>query len=518
MRHLKYITYLLSLLMILSMPIDTMAQKKKSSSKARTTATTKTKGKSQKTKAKSQGSRAKTTTKSKTTSTSSDADAQYSTKEINSLRDEKKNVQKEIAKHEKNLRNNQADVRKGLKKIDMLHGEIENKQRTIAKIEGDINILTTNIGVLSRDLDTLRMQYKARQKEYARSMRNIQKIRGNKSDMYFIVSADGFSEMLRRMRFLKEYSDYLKEKGDELTAQRLKVEQKKGQLEQTKTEKDELLAKDQKEKQNLEIKKKEQQNVVNSLKAKQKEIQSELATQRQKSAQLNAKIDKLIAIEIEKARKRAEAAAAKRRAEEAAKKKAAAAKKRAEEAAKKSISGGIKETETTTTETPTSSTVKVTETNITSSKVAADAQNDFINGDDADRKLSGNFANNKGRMPMPITGSYRVISHFGKYNVSGLTNVTLDNKGMNIQGKAGARARCIFDGEVSAIFSFDGTMVVMVRHGSYISVYCNLASVSVSRGQKVSARQILGTIASDHILQFQLRHGTAKLNPEEWVR
>ena len=134
-----------------------------------------------------------------------------------------------------------------------------------------------------------------------------------------------------------------------------------------------------------------------------------------------------------------------------------------------------------------------------------------------DRKLSSNFESNKGRLPIPITGSYRIVSHYGQYNVEGLKNVTLDNKGINILGSPGAQARAIFNGEVSAVFAFGGTSVVMVRHGSYISVYCNLRSVNVSRGQKVSTRQALGSLGSDNILQFQLRRETAKLNPEVWL-
>ena len=98
-----------------------------------------------------------------------------------------------------------------------------------------------------------------------------------------------------------------------------------------------------------------------------------------------------------------------------------------------------------------------------------------------------------------------------------MKNVTLDNKGINILGSPGAQARAIFNGEVSAVFAFGGTSVVMVRHGSYISVYCNLRSVNVSRGQKVSTRQALGSLGSDNILQFQLRRETAKLNPEVWL-
>ena len=88
---------------------------------------------------------------------------------------------------------------------------------------------------------------------------------------------------------------------------------------------------------------------------------------------------------------------------------------------------------------------------------------------------------------------------------------------INIQGKPGCVARSIYDGEVSAVFGYGGMWNVLVRHGAYISVYCNLKSVSVHKGQKVSTRQALGNVGSDNILQFQLRKETAKLNPEAWL-
>lgn len=134
-----------------------------------------------------------------------------------------------------------------------------------------------------------------------------------------------------------------------------------------------------------------------------------------------------------------------------------------------------------------------------------------------DRMVNGGFEANKGRLPMPITGSYKIVSHFGQYNVQGLSGVTLDNKGINIMGSPGCAARSIYDGEVSAVFGYGGLWNVLVRHGAYISVYCNLKSVSVHKGQRVSARQALGAVGTDNILQFQLRKETAKLNPEAWL-
>jgi murein DD-endopeptidase MepM/ murein hydrolase activator NlpD len=124
---------------------------------------------------------------------------------------------------------------------------------------------------------------------------------------------------------------------------------------------------------------------------------------------------------------------------------------------------------------------------------------------------------------MPITTSYIIVSHYGQYNVAGLRNVTLDNKGIDIQGKPGAQARAIFNGKVAAVFQLNGLFNVLVRHGSYISVYCNLAKTNVKQGDDVTTKQVLGTVFSDAsdnnrtILHFQLRMEKDKLNPEVWL-
>ena len=89
-------------------------------------------------------------------------------------------------------------------------------------------------------------------------------------------------------------------------------------------------------------------------------------------------------------------------------------------------------------------------------------------------------------------------------------------KGINILGSPGCQARAVYDGVVSRGVQFRWNHVVMVRHGSYISVYCNLRSVSVSTGQRVSTRQALGTVGADNILQFQLHHETTTLNPSRY--
>lgn len=138
-----------------------------------------------------------------------------------------------------------------------------------------------------------------------------------------------------------------------------------------------------------------------------------------------------------------------------------------------------------------------------------------------DSPVSGKFSANQGRLPVPVNGAYTISSRYGSYNVSGLRGVTLDNKGVNLTCASPAQARAVYEGDVTAVFSIGGLNNVLIRHGSYISVYCNLASVSVRTGQHVKARQHIGTIARDasgrYTLHFQLRHETKKLNPELWL-
>ena len=139
----------------------------------------------------------------------------------------------------------------------------------------------------------------------------------------------------------------------------------------------------------------------------------------------------------------------------------------------------------------------------------------------ADRAINNSFAGSRGRLPMPITGGYAITRHYGSYSVAGLKGVQLDSKGINITGHPGAQARAVFKGEVTAIFTVGGLYNIIVRHGSYMSVYCNLSSTSVRRGQDVQAGQTLGTVATDasgnSTLHFQLRKETARLNPEAWL-
>lgn len=486
----------------------------------------------------------KTTTKSKAPS--------YSTPAIKGLQAERNQIQQKIRQQEQALRANQADVKKRLQDLLVLNTQIDERQKNIEGIQKDIHGIDNNIGILTVQLQNLQSQLDEHKEKYIKSLQYSAKHHNVQENMMFIFSAESLTQLYRRMRFVKEYAAYQKAQGDIIKMKQQQIGEKNQQLKVVKGQKNTLLYKGQQEKKALEGQQGEQKKVVASLQQQQKTIQSVIAEQRQKDAELNKKIDALIAEEVAKARaraaaeakRRAEAAAeAKRKAEELARKKAAAeaaarenarriaeakareerlkaearAAERAADAAKR------KEAEQLAREAEAARVATERKAQAEEERNQRDISNARKSVEDAqrmnsvDRMMSGGFEANKGRLPMPITGSYRIVSHFGQYNVEGLKNVTLDNKGINILGSPGCQARAIYDGEVSAVFGFSGSMVVMVRHGAYISVYCNLRSVNVSKGQKVSTRQTLGAVGADNILQFQLRRETAKLNPEAWL-
>lgn len=442
------------------------------------------------------------------------------TPSVQSLQNQRQKIQQQIKEQEKKLRSNQQDVKKRLQNLMILNTEIEGKRRSIDTIRRNIDTLDVAIDRLCVQLDNLQEELNECKRRYVKSMRYLHRNKSNQSQLMFIFSADNLTQMVRRLRFMREYAAYQHVQGDQVKTQQEAVNNKLQEISVAKRQKTQLLARGEQERRALEGKQTEQQNVVKTLQKEQRSIQTIIAQQKQKDAALNAQIDRLIAEEVARQKARA-AAEAKRRAEaEAAKKRAAEqARKRAEEARKKAEAeaAAAKTKEAREAARRRAMEHAKEEENARKAEEAARKVEQTLLTPAEDQRISGSFESNRGRLPIPVTGAYRIVSHFGQYNVEGLHNVTLDNKGINIQGEPGAQARSIFDGEVSAVFSFGGSVVVMVRHGSYISVYCNLSSVNVRRGQKVSIRQPLGRIGQDNILQFQLRRETAKLNPESWL-
>lgn len=459
-----------------------------------------------------------------------------STKQIRRLQGQQAALKKDIANQEQMLRSTKKDVNAQLANLQIINAQIEGQQRYVAGIHTELTGLATTLSGLQHQLQLLENDLEDCKHKYRKAVNYMYRNRTQLSKWQFIFSAKNFRQMYRRMRYMTAFSKYQRAQGRIIAEKQKQVNLKRAEVMGVKVQKDKLLAEGQAETRKLQGQQQERQQVVDGLNQKQKQLQASLAQQRRKANQLNSRIDQLIQAEIAKAEARRKAAEARRKAEaarrakEEAKRKAEAARRAKEEARRKAEKERAPRAQASRNASKTKNRATNSTNATTRRRVEVDEPETprrtepirYTDAGSADDALSGSFASNKGRLPMPITGSYAITAHYGQYNVQGLSGVQLDNKGINITGHPGAQARAVFKGEVTAVFSFGGTYNVIVRHGSYMSVYCNLRSASVRNGQQVSAGQTLGAVAPDAsgncTLHFQLRRETAKLNPEAWLR
>ena len=400
------------------------------------------------------------------------------THKIQELEQQHAELKKQISESETLLQSTKKDVKGQLDNLALLLGQIEKRKKYLATISKDVQIVQMEIARVQKELSSLNSDLKMKKERYAKSLRYMSRHRTIQEKLMFIFSAENLNQMYRRMRYVRQYADFQHRQGIELKRRQKQVEEKQQQLIASKEAKENILHQEELEKAKLESQEKERKKLLATLQKKQRSIQNAINEKRRTAEQLDKQIDRLIAMEIEMSHKKNNVVSGK--------------------SSEKSVEEKDRQ-------------VKDVKMSMERYKI-----------DSSGHKLSGVFEQNKGRLPIPITGPYAIIGHYGKYQVSGLKNVRLDNKGIDIKGKDGAQARAIFDGEVSAVFQYNGLSNVLVRHGSYISVYCNLQSIVVKKGDRLKTGEHIGEVHTDKdgntVLHFQLRKEASKLNPELWLR
>ena len=140
----------------------------------------------------------------------------------------------------------------------------------------------------------------------------------------------------------------------------------------------------------------------------------------------------------------------------------------------------------------------------------------------ADRIISNEFASNKGRLPWPTERGI-ITDHFGEHDHPVIKNLKIRNNGIDIATVTNSKARAVFNGEVSKVFTIKGAnTTVIIRHGNYYTVYHNLKNVKVKAGDIVLTKDYIGDIYTDSynsqtIIHFEVWKELEKQNPEDWL-
>lgn len=124
--------------------------------------------------------------------------------------------------------------------------------------------------------------------------------------------------------------------------------------------------------------------------------------------------------------------------------------------------------------------------------------------------LTQRFQTFKGTLPLPMTGKCYPRRH-----------TLTKGRGIHLKGTPGAFAVAVADGIVASVFTYNGMRNVLLRHGHYLTMYCNLDSCLVSQGDSVTAGGWLGTVHTDRddgtLLYFEMRKERTPLDPFEWL-
>lgn len=388
---------------------------------------------------------------------------------IKDMRAKAGTLRKDIAEKEKILLSSKKDVNSKLANLDIVTAKINDRKKLIGLINEEVKIINGEIRILNREKDMLQGQVSKSRSEYAEALRRARKYSSFNSKLMFIFSGNDFNTMLRRYRYVKEYMDAHKVLADSLKVQIVTLEKKRSELETVRKAKKESLATLEAERNKLQGLESEQRAIVKELQKEYRKVEKELKKKRNDLNRLNKSIER----EIEKA--------------------LAAEREAKRRAAKKSGKGEPSKGGTAYKE------------------------------DEGVVAMTGSFEKNKKKMPVPITGPYLLVERFGVKNaISGKGNVPINTGGITFEGNKGAKARCIFDGKVTAVFGSGNYAFVLVRHGKYISVYCNLKNIRVKGGSNIKAGDIIGDIAPDAKdgnprMLFQIRLEKKTLNPEEWL-
>jgi len=451
---------------------------------------------------------------------------------MENVRKEKKMTEEQIRVAALQLEENKRKTSRSLNALNALNAEIKEHKGAISTLNRQILVLDHRMSELSDSITELDGKLESMRKSYSVSVKKIKEAQsGSTSELAFIFASDSFMQAYRRMRYLQEFSAWRKKKSDEIQNVKTELENKKTDLSKLQKNKTESLAKLKREHDALASKQVETSKLVAELKTEGSAINEVLKEKEAQARALDKELDRLIAEEQRRQEEERRKAEERRIAEEKRLAEEKLAQEREQkllaENAKKKKDKKDKKEKRPKADNKKQSDKKKQEVIVASAKPAAKSMPAAVAVDNAAalKKLSGSFESNKGKLPFPVSGRYKIVRAYGRQQHPELPHVTTENSGIDIEVSPGSTTRAIFNGKVSAIFRQPGfNTIVMIRHGNYLTVYANLGDILVKNGEEVKLGQTIGRVYADpddgnrSILHFELRKERVKLNPMAWVK
>jgi septal ring factor EnvC (AmiA/AmiB activator) len=382
------------------------------------------------------------------------------------LEEKRQALLEEIQKINSLLFKTKGEKKSVLAEVEDLDQRIATRETLIRVTNEQANLLTREINTNLNTIDQLKEELKVLKTDYAGMISKSYKSKSQQSRIMFLLSAENFLQAYKRMQYMKQYTKFRKKQGEDIKIKTGELQKLNEDLFRQKKDKEKLIAQNKVEKTKLDEEKKNQQALVATLKKEEGKFSGQIRDKQKEVNRLEKEIDDLIKAAIAEANKK-----------------------------------NAKENPSTTTTTSSATTFTLTP---------------------EAKLLAKDFKNNKGKLIWPVEKG-KVITPFGRRQHPQFPNVTQDHNGVEIITEANAKARAVFNGEVMQVQQLKGAnKAVYIRHGDYITIYNNLATVSVKKGDKVTTKQVIGTVfthptTGKSILKFFVYQNTNKMNPADWV-
>jgi septal ring factor EnvC (AmiA/AmiB activator) len=405
------------------------------------------------------------------------------------LEQRKAEILREIREKEEQLQNVQSKEKTVTKQLVLQTEKINLKEKLIKTTEKQTKLLSNDMYINQININRLKRELVLLKEDYANMIVKSYKSRSEQSRAMFLLSSENFLQAYKRAQYMKQYASYRKVQGEEIKNKTRELEGYNEKISVQKTEKQKLLEENQKEKTELEKEKQVQQELAKSIKKDKKQIIAEIKKKQQETRAIDNQIQKLIKAAIA-----------------AANKKTAEANRKTAEANRKTAPNSPK---TVSVETSNAASKAIE----TSTKIVLTSEGQLI---------ANNFKANKGKLPWPVEKGF-VSLPYGDQPHPVYKTLVVHNSGVEITTDQGASARAVFGGEVISVMILSPVnKAVMIQHGDYFTVYQNLSSVNVSKGDKVSTKQTIGRIRTNGdtgktVLKFTISQNTTYNNPATWL-
>jgi murein hydrolase activator len=393
------------------------------------------------------------------------------------LEQRKEQLQKELSEAKTKLQNEKKKEKSVLKEIAGQDAQIRISEKIISTIAKQARILDDNIYLTQLEINKLNKDLKIMKEDYAKMIVKSYKSRSEQSRFMFVLSSTSFLQAYKRVQYMKQYAGYRKRQAEEIKVKQARLGIAVGELQTNKKEKEVVIVEKTKIKAEHEKLKQEKVATAKLIQKDKKKIAADIAKMDKERKSIDKKIKKMINDAIATENKK-----------NAAKKKAAA--------------------------TASGNTAPVKTAPVSSTKIELTPEG---------KLSSDSFKANKGQLPWPTEKGY-ISTGYGDQPHPDYSNIVIHNSGIDITTDSGSSARAVFAGEVSGVqvSQTTNTYTVLVRHGDFFTAYSNLSSVSVSVGNKVTAKQTLGKIKTNakgnSVLKFVINQNTTVLNPKSWLK